>query len=138
MSSELYYQRQILNDVKEIDPKSFAMKMAHKFLSGIPDLMIKMPGHDVVFVEVKKGKPGERGVMKVGTTALQRSTMAKMVASGVRCEVWVVIDKYDGSWPAIVRVPYHVESVRLEKGTVLPLRKRGERWPIMEFIKDAE
>lgn len=137
MSSELYYQRQILVDVKEADPKAFAIKMSHRFLSGVPDLMIKMVGCDPIFVEVKKGKLTDKGILKVGTTELQRNTMAKMVASGFKCEVWIVIDKYDGVWPAIVRVPHHVESVKVEKGTVLPLRKRGDRWPVLEFVKSA-
>lgn len=137
MSNELYYQRQILVDAKAVDPDAFAIKMAHKFISGIPDLMIKMPGHDVIYVEVKKGVMTKTGTIKVDTTPIQRATMLKMEKSGIRCEVWVVIDKgYNGSWPTMVRVPPDVTSVQVEDPSKLPARVRGTAWPIKDFLEN--
>ena len=39
--SELKYQSQIIDDAKAFNKHTFGIKMNNRFLSGIPDLMIK-------------------------------------------------------------------------------------------------
>lgn len=137
MSTELYYQRQILVDAKAQDENVYAIKMAHRFLSGIPDLMIKMPGHDVLFVEVKKGDVGKTGKVKIDTTALQRSTMATMGRAGFRCEVWVVLPKASSDrWPRMLRTSPDMTVVQLHDVDALPARARGEPWDVRSFIEN--
>lgn len=133
MPSELNLQTQIIKDAKGQMTNVFAMKMSNHFLSGIPDLVIKLPTHDILFVEVKKGETDNTGMVVVKTTPLQRQIMRSMEESGMRVEVWVIIETDAG--PAMLRtVP---EATRVVCNiTKLPIRKRGIGWPIEDFLNN--
>lgn len=133
MSSELNHQKKIVDDVHDQCPKSFAMKLSHHFMSGIPDLIIKVPGYPVTFVEVKKSTINTKGVVKIGTTDLQRAIMDHMMLSGMHCEVWTVIEDDDGL-PMMLRTPPEVTSVVITDKNQLVKRKRGSKWPIENFL----
>lgn len=133
MASELKIQSQIMEDAKSCSINAYAMKMSNHFLSGIPDLMIKLPDQDVIFVEVKKGEMSKEGSVAINTTPLQRQTMRLMEKSGLRVEVWVVIND-DGDLRMLRTVP---ESTRVMCDVKsLPRRKRGEGWAITEFLNN--
>lgn len=108
------------------------MKMSNHFMSGIPDLIIKVPGHDVIFVEVKKGEVDKDGMVTVKTTPLQRQIMRKMGESGLRVEVWVVIE--DDKELAMLRTVPEATKV-LCRLDMLPRRKRGVGWQIEDFLR---
>ena len=131
MTSELKIQSQIMDDARAQRTDVFAMKMSNHFMSGIPDLIIKVPDHDVIFVEVKKGEIGKDGMVAVKTTPLQRQTMKKMEESGLRVEVWVVVE--DGNELAMLRTVPEATRV-LCRLDMLPRRKRGIGWPIEQFL----
>jgi hypothetical protein len=133
MTSELKIQNQIMDDARKLRTDVFAMKMSHHFMSGIPDLIIKVPGYDVILVEVKRGEMGIDGMVKVNTTALQRQTMKVMEESGLRVEVWVAIE--DEKEMCMLRtVPEATRVVcRLDR---LPHRKRGIGWQIEDFLNN--
>lgn len=133
MTSELNHQKKIVDDVHDQYPAAFAMKLSHHFMSGIPDLIIKVPGFPVIFVEVKKSTINTKGVIKIGTTDLQRSTMKDMMNSGLNCEVWTVIEDDDGL-PMMLRTPPEVTSVIVTDKNTLVKRKRGGKWPIENFL----
>ena len=133
MTSELKIQNQIMDDARKLRTDAFAMKMSHHFMSGIPDLIIKVPEYDVILVEVKKGEMGIDGMVKVNTTALQRQTMKVMEESGLRVEVWVVVED-DGDMCMLRTVPEATRVLcRLDQ---LPRRKRGIGWQIEDFLKN--
>jgi len=52
--SELKLQKWIMDRVKENGGQ--AIKMSNKFIAGVPDLLIKMPGYPAIISEVKVGK----------------------------------------------------------------------------------
>lgn len=51
MSRELFYQSLILKVVKGMGGQGF--KLANKFKSGVPDLLIKLPGQLALMAEIK-------------------------------------------------------------------------------------
>jgi hypothetical protein len=133
MASELNLQTQIMKDARNQIEGTFAMKMANHFLSGVPDIVIKAPGHGVVFVEVKKGTINKSGEVSINTTPLQRQTMHNMMAAGLHSEVWVVIE--DGQTLMMLRV--HPEVTRAScDPAMLPRRIRGRGWPIEDFLNN--
>ena len=133
MASELKIQSQIMEDARSAKTGTYAMKMSNHFLSGIPDLMIKLPGYEVIFVEVKKGDVDKDGMVAINTTPLQRQTMRLMEKAGLIVEVWVVIND-DGELRMLRSVP-EATKVSCELKT-LPRRKRGDGWAIEEFLNN--
>ena len=134
MPAELYHQRVIIEDTKKISNLTFAVKLSHRFMSGIPDLLLSVPGYQPVFVEVKKVDANyKKDTIKIGTTPLQRATMKAMTDSGLRCEVWVAVE--DGADTRMLRVRPEMTTVQCDIRT-LPRRKRGEGWPIAEFLSN--
>ena len=126
MISELHFQNQILEDVVNYNPKAWAIKLAHRFLAGIPDLLIKVPDHDVLFIETKIAKPTKNGI-KVETTPLQRATMQMMNRAGLKVAVWILVDEV-----GLVRCTYDVTEMKRWNNVVT--RVRGKGWPIEELI----
>jgi hypothetical protein len=102
-------------------------------LSGVPDLFMKAPGHDAMFVEVKVADYKKKGYVKVETTLLQREVMIRMERAGMRCEVWVVV--VDASGTYMLRTP--PEATRVECSLDSLVRKeRGSPWPIVDFVNE--
>lgn len=140
MPDELYYQRQIIKDFKQIWPNGYAMKMSHKMLGGIPDLMLKTPFHPLLMVEVKLIKEVPKsGRIKIAATPLQRKTMEDMAEAGINCQVWLVLENL-GDWkgPFILTVHAQAEEVTVRVGpNHMPnmfSRPRGKLWPLMNMI----
>lgn len=134
MPAELYHQRTIIEDAKKISNLTFAVKLSHRFMSGIPDLLLSVPGYQPTFVEVKKVDGNwHKNTIKVNTTPLQRATMKAMTDSGLRVEVWVAIE--DGADTYMLRVRPEMTTIQCDWWT-LPKRKRGEGWPIADFLKN--
>lgn len=134
MPAELYHQRTIIEDTKKTNPMAFAIKLSHRFMSGVPDLLIAVPGHGHAFVEVKRVEANiDSESIRIGTTPLQRATLEAMRSAGLRAEVWVAIE--DGADTRMLRVPPQVTKLQLDLRK-LPRRKRGEGWPIIEFLQN--
>jgi len=131
--SELNHQRIIINDFKKVFPGAFAIKMSHRFMSGIPDLLLKAPGHEVMVVEMKVAKYRKTGYVPIETTLLQRQTMIAMEKAGLRCEVWVVVVDPSGTY--MLRCP--PEATRVECTLEFLTRKeRGQPWPVDQFVNN--
>ena len=67
--SELKYQSQIIDDAKAFNKHTFGIKMNNRFLSGIPDLMIKVPKYSVIFIEAKSALLNSKRTININTTA---------------------------------------------------------------------
>jgi hypothetical protein len=132
MTSELNHQSNIIKDVKDQFENAFAIKMSNRFQSGVPDLMIKVPKHPIMLVEVKKGEINKKGIVKINTTPIQRYIMQHMQKSGIRCEVWTIIE--DNKDCFMLRTRPEITSVLIIEKTNLPLRTRGVKWPIENFL----
>jgi hypothetical protein len=107
------------------------MKTSHRFMGGFPDLMIKIPGEELFYVEIKKGKI-IKGMMKVETTTLQRETMKRMKNAGIRVCVWIVIEGKPTH--KMVAVPSNCTKVGGIEESQLFHRVIGKGWPIKEII----
>lgn len=126
MINELHFQSQVIDDIIGYNPKSWAIKLAHRFLAGIPDLLIKVPDYDALFIETKVTRSTKNGI-KVETTPLQRATMHMMNRAGLKVAVWVLVDGV-----GIVRCTYDVTEIKRWDNALT--RVRGKGWPVEELL----
>ena len=132
--TELAHQRKIIDDFKKAFPGAYGIKMSNRFLSGVPDLFLKAPGHDAMFVEMKVADYKKKGgFVNVGTTLLQRETMRSMERAGIRCEVWVVV--VDASGTYMLRTPPEATKVECSLDSLVK-KERGSPWPLIEFVNN--
>lgn len=89
--SELKFQTQLVDDIKRFNRKSFAFKLNNRFVSGLPDLFIKVPNYHPLFVETKVAVLGRDGLVKIGTTPVQRAILRRMEEAGLRVAVWTLV-----------------------------------------------
>jgi hypothetical protein len=79
--NELRLQRKLIEKAKA--EGGFAMKMSHKFMIGVPDLIIQLPHHPTAFVEVKilkyKNWPEQ---VRLKMTAQQRKFLKRLQKAG--------------------------------------------------------
>jgi hypothetical protein len=132
MSKELRYQTQILEDVKSFDRRSFAIKMSNRFLGGIPDLLIKVPDYEIVFVEMKQVDLSPKSkTIKVETKPIQKVTLKLMERAGISVAVWIVVS-FDGT-SGIARTTWDTTTMKIDTDKLI-YRPRGQIWPIKELI----
>ena len=131
MPSELYHQGVILRDTVARSETAFVIKTSHRFFSGFPDLLIKIPEFDTCYIEVKKGTVSN-GAVAVNTTVLQRKIMGRMKRAGIRVCVWVVIE--DGRDYYMLITPPECTKVLITDIKSLPKKSPGNPWPIKEMI----
>ena len=132
--NELHYQKQIIEDVKKSFKNAYAIQMNNRFLAGIPDLLIKVPECDVLFVEMKVMKWHGSPTIPVETTKLQRVVMRNMERAGLRVAVWVVLEGENTS--VIARTSWCSTSITIDP-QLLVRRQPGKRWPILQMVTDA-
>lgn len=131
--SELKFQSQIIDDAKAFNKNTFGLKMNNRFISGVPDLMLKVPGYDVILIEAKLIRPTSKGVIHVNTTDIQRAMMRLMYRAGFRVEVWVAVGIEDKHY--LVRTTYNVTSLNIGDCELIG-RIRGSKWPIEYLLKN--
>lgn len=128
--TELKFQQQLIDDIKKHHRESYAIKVNHRFLAGIPDLLIKHPHYSPMFIETKLGKVGRDGIIQVGTTGVQRNTMRMMARSGLIVAVWTLVqnENHDfivqSKWDAVHAVP----------GDDNVVSRVGKTWPIERLL----
>lgn len=65
-----------------------AHKLSHRFLVGVPDLMVKVPKYPVMILEVKKDeRPKVKEVVTLDVTVPQKRFLLQWAAAGVMCGV---------------------------------------------------
>jgi hypothetical protein len=130
--SELIFQKQIIDDAKEFDKRTFGLKMNHRFVSGIPDIILKVPNYEVLFIEAKMIRLTSKGVINVNTTDIQRATMRLMARAGFRVEVWVAVSVVDKQY--LVRTAYNSTTLHIDECELIE-RPRGKKWPIQYLLE---
>lgn len=84
--NELSAQAMIVKAIQ--DEGSFALKLSHRFLVGVPDLLVHMRNAGTALMEVKLHKGGARDVeYELGVTALQNRFLKEAVRSGMKAGV---------------------------------------------------
>lgn len=131
--SELKYQSQIIDDAKAFNKHTFGIKMNNRFLSGIPDLMIKVPKYSVIFIEAKSALLNSKRTININTTVLQRSVLRLMARAGFRVEVWVVVGLEDRQ--VMIRCKWDETVVSFDDCEVIE-RTRGKGWPIEYLLNN--
>ena len=136
MSIELRYQKQIVDDVKFFDRRSYAIKMSNRFIAGIPDLLIKVPDYEILFVEVKYTVlPKTSSTVLVETTAIQKRTLKVMAGAGLAVAVWVFVDV--GKSTGIAKVGWDRTSIDIDPAKLI-YRPKGKIWPIKELLTNPD
>lgn len=96
MTKEVQYQTKIVKAIT--DQGGFAMKMSHRFLVGVPDLLIKVsPQHLTLVLECKRvvvtAKKATHALVKI--TPLQFQTLEKMAKAGFVTGVAAIVAEKD-------------------------------------------
>jgi len=89
---EVELQRLIIDVVEEVGGASH--KLSNRFLIGIPDLLVKVPGYQAALIEVKlnkfaapKNKRVKSHVFKLDVTVPQQTILGEYDAAGMTCGV---------------------------------------------------
>tara|TARA_R100001594_G_scaffold33685_6_gene62459 strand:+ start:4284 stop:4712 length:429 start_codon:yes stop_codon:yes gene_type:complete len=125
---ELDFQARLVKETKI--NAGFGFKIATRHQAGIPDLFIKWPQYDGVFIECKKASNDK---LELGLTALQRETIERLIRAGQPVG-WALLFEpsnvrkiaYVGSDPA---TKYAIPSVNCDVVTL------SNPWPVDEIIK---
>ncbi len=113
----------------------YSYKQSHKFLIGVLDLFVQLPGSPTVILEVKyEKKPRKDGTVPVALTPHQIRSINSINKSG-GVAGWVVLTRRGpgeygwsaGRHPPPGNVPH--------APTCGHVKKRGQPWPIEAIIK---
>ena len=129
-TTELKFQQQLIDDIKKSHRESYVIKVNHRFLAGIPDLLIKHPHYPVMFVETKLGVVGKSGKVKINTTGIQRSTMDRIGRSGITVAVWTLVQ---GDNEFILQSSW--SSTEVEVHDRIVVSRINRKWPVDRLLK---
>jgi hypothetical protein len=130
--SELIFQKQIIDDAKEYDKRTFGLKMNNRFISGIPDIILKVPKYEVLFIEAKMIRVNSKGIININTTDIQRAMMRLMARAGFRVEVWVAVSTSYGK-NYLIRAQHQSTTLHIDDCELME-RPRGKTWPIKQML----
>ena len=133
MTREVDIQSQLIRDARTAG--AFAYKTSHRFLIGVPDLFIQMPGFPACQIEVKKldGMP-KSGVIRVDLTPHQRRHLLNLhVAGGFGG--WLVVVKEGETWYGFVGTDSKSCAVTVGEWPFTVIKRRGEHWPIKSILQ---
>ncbi len=109
---ELKIQKMLVDAV--VSAGGFGLKMSHRHLVGVPDLLLKLPGFDAAFVEVKQAtEPRQKLSRVLAVTPLQLAYLQKTSAAGMPSGVLSVVqtpDKFGVCFRHIKDLPFHTEG----------------------------
>ncbi len=86
MIKETELQHDVIRAVKEVD--GAAHKLSNRFLIGVSDLLVKIPSHDAMLIEVKKDAyPKKSDAVTLDVTPKQLAFLNDYASAGMRCGV---------------------------------------------------
>jgi hypothetical protein len=112
----------------------YAYKANNRFLVGILDLVVLMPGHFAQFIEVKyQSIPNRGNTARLSLTPHQQDKIKKITEAG-HVAGWVMVVGAKGEYNLVMGCEPH------KAGHVLSLdgstfKKRGAPWPIAEIVQ---
>lgn len=126
---ETDYQRKLLDALEETG--GYGYKQSNRFLSGVADLVMTLPGLPTRMVEVKLDHKRGNGVLPCALTALQRKYLRKHKAAG-GLGGWVVFDSgMDREY--VLWVGSDPEAEHAASGTCFIIQW-GKQWPIRDIL----
>lgn len=139
MATELQLQRKLIEATEK--ERGYGLKMSSRFLVGVPDLLLHIPGLPTVIIECKlevlPSKPTTP--IRVNLSPQQRVVLKKMQSAGMAAGWVVFVANKAGANPDWHWLLYgHDTSIeRLDQNCLpgLATRKRGEPWPIKTIIQ---
>lgn len=81
MPSELYFQKQLINAAVEMD--GYGQKLSNRFIVGVPDLLLQVPGWRTTLVEAKQHffVPNPK-IIHIDLTKIQEDRLKRHTRSG--------------------------------------------------------
>lgn len=80
----------------------YGLKLANRHVSGVPDVIIKLPTQPVVFIECKKAN--------LGLSQIQRVTIRKMQRAGMFVGWVVLVDQQPGRYTLHVGAGHDIKK----------------------------
>lgn len=141
--NELQFQRHLIKAA--IDLGGHAFKMSNRFLVGVQDLFVKLPGQPSALIECKHYHwPVKSTVLKVEATPKQLHEIVKTRKAGQSSGICAIFETTKGegwivAYPAGENRDYVKADVRAGLvHSVSMYRSAGEKWPIqwvMEMMR---
>lgn len=124
-----------LVDTVNDDLGGHAFKAANRFKRGILDLSIQIPGLLHCYLEIKYVRGGftRAGTVQFDLTRHQRQFIVDHVAAG-GCAGWCMVVAMGNDKYALDCSRYTPPRGDLIFGSHWLIKKRGQRWPILEVV----
>lgn len=120
---ELRYQRLIIEVVRDMDGAAF--KLSSRFLVGVPDLLIKLPGYEALLLEVKQGPmPVRLDKVALAVTPAQKKFLSDFAAAGMATGIASFVQKdnlvgfHIGHNTTVDKSDYRLAARREQRGLV--------------------
>ena len=135
--NELQFQSELI--AAAVASGGHAVKLSHRYLSGVPDLWVKLPGLPGAMIEAKWIGASGYPVL----TAPQREFLMADDAAGGVAGVVMAIKTGPTSWEAGVftmerikgRGPLRMSPKVMGFDAMLVTRERGKLWPIEKMVR---
>ena len=140
MASELTLQRKLIEETNRLG--GYAQKLSNRFLVGVPDLLLHLPGLPTAFIECKLEVLPARPTtpIKINLSPQQRAVLKKMQAADMVAGWCVFVANKSGSNPDWYWILYGRDTnvTELRQGCLagFETRKRGEPWPVKTIIRN--
>ena len=139
MAGELLLQRNLIKATETLG--GYGLKLSNRFLIGIPDLLLHVPGYSTSLIECKFTTIPKlaKTPVKVALTPLQRDTIRQMQKAGMKAGWCLFVADREGPNPNfhyVLASTVLVDSVTQDNLVSDALvRKRGTPWPVKEIVQ---
>ena len=116
-----------------IDAGGHAFKMSNRFLVGVPDLFVVLPGQPGCIIECKRDDWPTLGSTRIRAEATpkQASNIAKLRKAGQIAGLCVMVEMGDGSCLILAQPGADpIDTTQHDALTHGYSKTRGEKWPI--------
>ena len=135
---ELDFQARLVKETKL--HKGFGFKIATRHQGGIPDLFIKWPQYEGVFIECKKATSSK---LDLGLTALQKETIERLIVAGQPVGWALLYEPSNVKKVVYVGSDPHIKVVQPSVNCDLHTMSSGggsalaTPWPVDEVVKSV-
>lgn len=128
--NELREQKRIIDDIKSQATRAVAYKQSNRFLAGVPDLYVSVPGWPPFMMEIKVALWPRRGdLISVNLTQIQRTKMIALQNAGTRCGWAVIVRRPDGRLGMYTGIDIRTHTVHIHT-PASTIRDNGGKWSL--------
>lgn len=115
--NELDCQRLLIEAVQEADIGGCGLQFNNRFIVGVVDLLLKMPGHETLILEAKLHKFAARTIdngyliTDIGCTTKQKMYLRDWGFAGIRTGVVSFVMPLDGNVNSLMMALYSYENM---------------------------